>query len=333
MTAIPDLYQYIDGFDAVRAGVLGDLMVDRFIYGGASRISPEAPVPVVRIRERRTQPGGAANVGFNVLSLGGRLDLFGVLGDDEAGLEVFNLLAQQGADTTGILLLPDRPSTVKTRIVAQSQHVVRFDEEETGPLDDLYQERLLKLIEQRIRVMDVLIVSDYAKGVIDAGLVRGLFDLCQAHGVRTFVDPKPVNMELFAGADVIKPNYQEALRLAGIERDPGVEGMPEVCRTVRHATGAKDVVITAGGNGMFVLAGEEFVHLPGLPREVYDVAGAGDTTLAAMALGLAAGADLVTAARLGNIAGSIAVGRLGIAAVTTGDLRREVEVYLERYQR
>jgi len=253
VTKIPDLYKFIDGFSEVRAGVLGDLMVDRFIYGGASRISPEAPVPVVRIRERSTQPGGAANVGHNILSLGGRLELFGILGDDEPGHEVLAILGNQGADTTGIMLMPNRPSTVKTRVVAQSQHVVRFDEEETAPLEGDYQERMLKLIEGRIQVMDVLIVSDYAKGVVNVGLVSGIFKLCAKHGVRTFVDPKPVNMELFAGADVIKPNYHEALRLVGRERDAGPEEMPEVCRDVREATGAKDVVITAGGPGVEVL--------------------------------------------------------------------------------
>lgn len=328
MTSAGELTAIIERLAAVRAGVLGDLMADRFIYGTASRISPEAPVPVVRIRQRTIQPGGAANVGHNVLSLGGQLQLFGVLGDDEAGREVQAQLKDRGAGLDGVLLLAYRPTTVKTRVVAQAQHVVRFDEEETGALADGELDRLAELVRARLGDLDVLIVSDYAKGVIAPRLTARILEECRWHGVRTFVDPKPVNIELFGGADVLKPNYDEALRLAGREREVDAGGMEEVCRAVRRRSGARDVVITAGARGMFLLGGEQFTHLPGLPREVYDVAGAGDTTLAALALAQGAGADLAAAGRLANLAGSIAVGKLGIAAVTAAELSEEVrEVY------
>jgi rfaE bifunctional protein kinase chain/domain len=318
----------IERFSAVRAGVLGDLMADRFIYGNASRISPEAPVPVVQIRQRTIQPGGAANVGNNILSLGGQLRLFGVLGDDEPGREISRSLRERGAQLSGVLMLAGRPSTVKTRVVAQSQQIVRFDEEETSELPPAETERLTALVLEQLPSLDVLIVSDYAKGVLSAALIEPVLGRCRELGVRTFIDPKPVNIGLFAGADVIKPNYREALRLTGREREAAGGEMAGVCREVRERSGARDVVITAGSQGMFLLYGEQFAHLPGLPREVYDMAGAGDTSLATLALALASGAEVLAAGQLANLAGSIAVGKLGIASVTAEELREEVmEVY------
>jgi D-beta-D-heptose 7-phosphate kinase/D-beta-D-heptose 1-phosphate adenosyltransferase len=320
-----ELLTCLDHFSGVRTGVLGDLMVDEFAYGRARRLSPEAPVPIVEIERRTTQPGGAANVGHNVLTLGGRLSLFGVLGEDDPGYGVRQVLAEQGADVAGVLMLAERPSTVKTRVVAQAQHLLRFDEEDTSELPVAAVAALSEMLLAELSQLNVLIISDYAKGVLTPALVRDVLRACREQGVRTFVDPKPVNIELFGGADVIKPNYHEALRLTGRERDVEPGEMDQVCREVRERTAARSVVITAGARGMFVLAGDVFTHLPGRPREVYDVAGAGDTTLAALALAVAAGADLASAARLANLAGSIAVGKLGIAAVTRDELRAEVK--------
>jgi len=314
----------IDAFPRARIGVLGDLMVDRFIYGSAQRLSPEAPVPVVRIRERTIQPGGAANVGSNVLSLGGQLRLFGVLGDDEDGHTISAMLSGTGADVSGVLHLPHRPSTVKTRVIAQSQQVLRYDEEETGELSVEEAEQIAQHVAAALPKLDALIASDYAKGVISPGLAQYVLAQCKAQGVLTFADPKPANIESFTGMDVIKPNYSEALRLAGREREATPDEMGDVCREILKRTEARNVVVTAGSRGMYVLADGDFEHIPGLKRDVYDVAGAGDTTLAAMALALAVGASLIDAARLGNVAGSIAVSKLGTAAVTAEELRKEV---------
>lgn len=325
---MPDASQllpYLDRFPAVRAGVLGDLMVDRFIYGEARRISPEAPVPVVQIRRRTTQPGGAANVGNNVLSLGGQLSLYGVLGDDEAGRDALLLLQQAGAELEGVMLDERRPSTVKTRVVAQAQHLVRFDEEETAPVDGPVTHWLLERIDAALDSLQVFVISDYAKGLLNAELVRGVIERCKARGIKVVADPKPVNAPLFASVDVIKPNLGEALRLAGEERELGEDEMPVLCRTVLERTGAGSVVVTAGARGMYVLDGAAFTHLHSEAREVYDVAGAGDSTLAAIALMLGCGAPLALAARVGNLAGGIAVGKLGIAAVKQGEIRALLE--------
>jgi D-beta-D-heptose 7-phosphate kinase/D-beta-D-heptose 1-phosphate adenosyltransferase len=319
------LLDSLQRFSAARVGVLGDLMIDRFVYGEVERISPEAPVPVVAVRRRVTQPGGAANTAVNVLSLGGQLRLFGVLGDDAAAAEVLELLRRRGADTAGVQLAPGRASTVKTRVVARSQQVVRFDEEDTSPLPGTVGAALLASLRAALPGLDLLVISDYAKGVVSHGLATELIAACRGAGVRVVADPKPVNAGCFAGADVIKPNLHEALRLAGWEHAADDSAMGGLCRLVRERTGVPGVVVTAGARGVYVLEGEALTHLPGAAREVYDVAGAGDSVLAALALGLASGLGLTDAARLGNLAGSIAVGHLGVAAVTQDELRAALE--------
>jgi D-beta-D-heptose 7-phosphate kinase/D-beta-D-heptose 1-phosphate adenosyltransferase len=313
-------------FPTKQVAVIGDLMVDCFIYGEALRLSPEAPVPVVQIKRRTTQPGGAANVAHNVLTLGGRLSLFGVLGTDDPGREVQAMLAARGAQLGGVIFDSRRPSTVKTRVVAQAQHLVRFDEEETAPIDGDVTQRLLAELQAELGALSVVVLSDYAKGLLNAELVQGCIAACRDRGIPVVADPKPVNIGIFAGVDVIKPNLGEALRLAGRERDVADGEMPALCEEVRERAGAQSVVVTAGARGVFVSGESGFTHIPALPREVYDVAGAGDSALAALALALACGAPLVDAARLGNLAGSIAVGRLGIAAVSAAELHAEIEV-------
>ena len=329
MTLYSEIQLILQAFENARIGVVGDLMVDRFIYGKASRISPEAPVPVVRISRRTTQPGGAANVGNNVLSLGGQLQLFGVLGNDEAGLEIRSMLASQGAELSGVVSEANRPSTLKTRVVAQNQQVVRFDEEVAADISDVTRQALLTAVAAALPQLDVLLLSDYSKGVLTADLVSELIARSAQHNVRVVVDPKPGNIARYRGADLVKPNLGEALALFGQDVDGQEQDMAAVCRQVRELAGTSQVIITAGQEGMHVLdAAGEYRHLPGLPREVYDVAGAGDSTLAAISLALAAGADLFMAARIGNLAGSIAVGHLGVTAVRRTEMQDDLEVFL-----
>jgi len=311
-------------FDSLTVGVVGDLMADRFVYGDADRLSPEAPVPVVRITRRETMPGGAANVAVNIARLGGRFRLFGVLGADGAAAEVMRFLAQLGGDAAGIVTDQNRPTTVKTRIVARSQHLLRYDYETDDHLTEELEQLLVARFESAAEALDVVVISDYAKGLFHGRLAELILRVCNRLQTPVLVDPKPVNARQFSGAYLVKPNLGEALRLAGRERKPPVEEMPAVCREVAEACGAGNVVITGGNQGMFVLDGGAFSHLPGLPREVFDVAGAGDTTMAAIALGIAAEIDVTSAARLGNVAGSIAVGKLGTAAVSRQELVDEL---------
>ncbi len=325
VSSYAQLLARLSAFAGVRVGVFGDLMVDRFIYGDVQRISPEAPVPVVRIRRRSTQPGGAANVACNVVSLGGKSSLFGALGADEAGAEVRLLL--ETIDLHGVVSPPGYPSTVKTRVVARSQHMLRIDEEETGPLAAEARTELMQRLFSSLKDLQVLVVSDYAKGVVDHAETAQLISSAAAAGVPVIVDPKPENAAAFAGASVVKPNLDEALRIAGVsaERARDEDAMLEVCQRVKAATGAQEVLITAGSRGLYVLAREGYAHVPGHPREVFDVAGAGDSTVAAIALAIGAGAALLEAAELGNLAGSLAVGKLGVAAVTAEEMRLEIQ--------
>jgi len=312
-----------------RIGVVGDLMADRFIYGDAERLSPEAPVPVVRITKRTTMPGGAANVARNVLSLGGSLALFGVIGEDEAGAEVCHCFGNARADLRGVLHLHERQTTIKTRIVARAQHMLRYDEEHIRPLSESANCELLSRFGDAVENLDVLLFSDYAKGVASEALVTGLWSICKLHNVKIVVDPKPENIGMFAGADVIKPNMIEALKLANLDHSPENVDMLEVCKAVARQADVSSVLVTAGQGGMYAYAGGEYMHLPGFPREVYDVAGAGDTTLATIAMALACDADLFSSARLGNLAGSIAVGKLGTAVVERDELSTELSAVID----
>jgi D-beta-D-heptose 7-phosphate kinase / D-beta-D-heptose 1-phosphate adenosyltransferase len=325
------LASIVSRFPQAKIAVVGDLMADRFIYGSARRLSPEAPVPVVDVARQVLQPGGAANVANNVLSLGGALWLYGVLGQDEAGGSVLRALAGNGARLEGVLQLAERPTTLKTRVVAQAQHMLRFDQEDASPLPDSITAVLLERLEPQLGELSAVVLSDYAKGVLTPQLIANVIMACRAKGVPVIVDPKPVNAHLYTGADLIKPNLGEALRLVSHVQDATDADMPGVCASLQNRFGVPNIVVTAGGRGMFVRAGEEYEHLPGLPREVYDVAGAGDTTLAAIALALAAGAGVFDAARLGNLAGSIAVGRLGVTAVSAGELLAEAEAWEEQH--
>jgi D-beta-D-heptose 7-phosphate kinase/D-beta-D-heptose 1-phosphate adenosyltransferase len=203
---------------------------------------------------------------------------------------------------------------------------VRFDEEDATALPPASAELLAEAVRSALPGLAVLVVSDYAKGVVSKGLAGAVLAECRAAGVPVIVDPKPVNAESFAGATIVKPNLGEALRLVHMEAAPDDASMRQLCQRVAQRTGVPAVVVTAGARGMYVLDGSEFAHLEGVAREVYDVAGAGDSVLAAMALGLAAGLGVTDASRLGNMAGSIAVGHLGIAAVT----QSELAVILER---
>jgi len=239
------------------------------------------------------------------------------------------MLEAQGADLGGVVSETGRPSTLKTRVVAQNQQVVRFDEEVAADITNETRSVLLDAVVATLPQLDILLLSDYAKGVLTTELVAALIDEAARREVRVVVDPKPGNISRYRGADLVKPNLGEALALFGQEMNGHEQDMEAVCQQVRQLAGARQVIITAGQEGMHVLdAAGEYRHLPGLPREVYDVAGAGDSTLAAISLALAAGADLFMAARIGNLAGSIAVGHLGVTAVRRSEMQNELEEFL-----
>jgi D-beta-D-heptose 7-phosphate kinase/D-beta-D-heptose 1-phosphate adenosyltransferase len=298
---------------APRVLVVGDVMLDRAVEGTAGRISPEAPVPVLTVTRTVERPGGAGNVCAAVAAAGGRVRVVGCVGDDEAGRIVRRLLADRGVACDVLADLPGHPTTVKTRLVAGHHQIARYDVERIG-IPDTATRRLRALAAGAVAEADVVILSDYAKGVCDTGLCAAVIDAGAQHGIPVIVDPKTADLSRYRGATVITPNRTEAAAAAGHPID-GVDAAVAAARSFidRHAFGA--VVVTLGELGMVAVSSQETVTLPARAREVFDVTGAGDTVIAVLALALAGGVDLRTACDLANTAAGIKVGRPGTATV------------------
>ena len=325
------LRDVVPRFANARVLVIGDIIVDHFLWGTATRISPEAPVPVVNVQREELLLGGSANVLRNIVSLGGNGALCGIIGDDAMGRKAAELVERLGVSTQG-LVVGQRPTTVKTRVVAQGQQVVRFDREETGLPSKSSLDTLLHYFEKYVHTFDAVVVSDYAKGVVSDQLMIRLHQLLHAARIRAkrklplVVDPKPANIHCFVGATVITPNHHEAMLMAGI-RIEDEQTLVAAARHIRDDIGCEAVLITRGEAGMALLqADDELVTIPTMAKEVYDVTGAGDTVAAMLALGLAAGCTMNEAAVLANHAAGIVVGKIGTACVSTAELCEAITV-------
>jgi D-beta-D-heptose 7-phosphate kinase/D-beta-D-heptose 1-phosphate adenosyltransferase len=308
--------------------VVGDLMLDQFVFGRVERNSPEAPVPVVHVAREELRPGGAGNVVSNVRALGGRAAACGLVGRDLAGDRLRRALEATGASTAGILASRDRRTTQKTRIIAHQQQVVRLDHEDGGPPAAGETRRLRDVVLRQLAHADVLVVSDYGKGVIGPELLRVLADLRGWRALTWLIDPKRATFPHYRRASLIKPNRDEAAQASGIEIRDGAS---------LHAAGerllarweADSVLISQGEGGMALfkhgprgsVVVEEF---PTVARQVFDVTGAGDTVLATCALALGAGGSLEEATVLANQAAGVVVGRIGTATTTTAELRAAI---------
>lgn len=302
--------------------VLGDLMLDEWIIGTASRISPESPVPVVRFNDRKTAPGGAANVVMNLLRLGAKVRVCGVVGNDEAGDDLTRELQEAGADVRGIVRDSSRPTTLKTRIVAQRQQMVRIDRESDDTLSPDIRLTLGRILPELFQDASLLCISDYDKGLAACNIVTYSVASAHEHGVLVCGGPKPQNLSCFAGADFLSLNQKEASEAAGfrLEKDSAVERAGSALRNDMRA-GALAITRSARGVTLFA-KDEEPVHIPAHAVEVFDVAGAGDTFLAAASLAVAAGSDWVQATELGNLAAAASVRHVGVVAVTPEEVCR-----------
>ncbi len=322
MHALRDI---VPQFTKARVLVIGDIIIDHFLWGTASRISPEAPVPVVNVEREDLLLGGSANVLRNIVSLGGSGALCGVIGDDAMGRKIVELVEALGASTEG-LVVGQRSTTVKTRVVAQGQQVVRFDREQTGVPAKPTLDSLLAYLEAHIHTFDAVMVSDYAKGMISEQLMTRLHQLLlsvrnrENRSIPLVVDPKPSNIHCFVGATVITPNHHEAKQISGIRIDDE-RSLLAAARQIRDDIGCEAVLITRGEAGMALLQdNNDLVTIPTMAKEVYDVTGAGDTVAATLALGLAAGCSMNDAAVLANYAAGIVVGKVGTASVSAAEL-------------
>jgi rfaE bifunctional protein kinase chain/domain/rfaE bifunctional protein nucleotidyltransferase chain/domain len=312
----------LDSFQGRRVLVLGDIMLDRYWIGSVSRISPEAPVPIINKRNSTLAPGGAGNVAANIASLGGIPILVGTVGDDEAGRELRGILEKRGIDLAHLAIDPARPTTIKTRIIAQNQQVVRVDDEETQPIGPSLAARVADTVRSLLREVDLLVISDYAKGLILPALAGRVIRLANELHRRVIVDSKAADYSSFKGAYLLTPNRAEAARAAGVSADRP-DGVSVAGARLLETLAVAAVLITQSEAGMTLFEKDrEPVHFPTLTRTVYDVTGAGDTVVATISLALAGGASLPVTAQLANLAAGIVVEQFGTSAITAGQLRR-----------
>lgn len=312
--------ELVAAFPAAHVLVLGDLMLDRYVWGDVERISPEAPVPVVRVDRESRMLGGAGNVARNLASLGAQVEVAAVVGDDDAAAELERLFIDWKIDPGGLVIEPGRPTTQKTRVIARAQQVVRFDRESEQPVSASSRARLLESLRSRASRFQGVIVQDYAKGLLGRELVEQAMPIFHEQELRVFVDPKSEPWDAYSGAELVKPNLREAHEIVGARLEASSD-LESVGRAVLERTGAQVVALTRGDQGMtiFSRAGETR-HVPTVERAVADVAGAGDTAIAVLALGRLAGASWLEAATLANAAAGFVVGVPGTAALNPSDL-------------
>ena len=311
----------IDTFSSRRIAVFGDVMLDRFMIGRVARISPEAPVPVVLFDHEEVRLGGAANVAHNLRALGGAVDLIGVIGDDDSASHLKSELAAKGIHGTGLITDPQRRTTTKMRVVTtRNQQVSRIDFESDDEVGAEIEEALARQIEMRAQSAQVVLVSDYQKGVITRRSMAHVLSFSNSKNVPVIVDPKVPHIDYYGGASLVTPNHVEA-ESATNSRISTNEDARKAAAALRQRIGVESVLITRGEHGMWLDHAGKDGYLPASAREVADVTGAGDTVIATLALALAAGANMFEAARLANEAASIVVGKFGAATVSPDELK------------
>jgi len=329
MTGAPSRRDLLATLDSARGRpvlVLGDVMLDHYLLGEVGRISPEAPVPVVRVRSERHTAGGAGNVARNLASLGARPFLLAAVGDDDAGRMLAALLEAGGVEAV-LARETGRPTTIKTRIIAQNQQVARVDRESEAGLSEGGRALLVEALRRVVPQMAAVVVSDYAKGVIGAEVMRALYEILAACPNRpmVLVDPKPVNRGLYAGVDLLTPNLKEAGEMSGLCGTSRTEVLKAGLALFRLCR-CRHLCITLGPEGIALFRSpSEVTRIPTAARRVYDVTGAGDSVMAALACGLAAGRDVLTACVLANCCAGLAVSQVGAAAVTRDELAEALE--------
>jgi len=308
---------------------VGDLVLDEFVWGKAERISPEAPVPVVWAQNRSYMPGGAANVANNIASLGGQAVLCGLVGEDMYADALLGSLRERGVDTGAVSAETDRPTTVKTRIIAAHQQVVRVDWEQTHALLPASRKRLLATVRRKMPEVDAVIIEDYGKGVVTPPVLRGVIACARRHGKIVTVDPKIEHFGYYKGVTAMTPNEKEAAAGAGIKVATEAD-VDRAGRRLLKKSGAEGVLITQGEKGMKLFKGKRVTHIPTVAQEVFDVSGAGDTVIAVFTLALAARVRMEDAAQIANVAAGIVVGKIGVAVVTPQEITEMARRIQER---
>ncbi|MEI8103070.1 MAG: D-glycero-beta-D-manno-heptose-7-phosphate kinase [Chlorobium sp.] len=304
----------LNSFRSKRIAVIGDIMLDKYIFGHVSRISPEYPVPVVDVTHEDHRLGGAANVALNTLSLGAETLLIGVTGDDINRKILLELLRGRGLTTEGIICDTLRPTTSKTRILSQNHHITRVDVESRKEIDKRIEEEIIGSFENIIGSIDAVILEDYNKGLLSATLIQRIIASAKTKGVPVLVDPKHLNFFTYKESTLFKPNLSEMATSLGIVLQNNNEAVEEGCRQLQEKIQAETIIVTRSDKGMTIFDGT-FTHIPATSLEVADVSGAGDTVIGVLALGLAAGTDIVTNAIIANLAAATVCQEVGAVPV------------------
>jgi len=312
-------------FQTAKVFIIGDLILDVFIWGKVRRISPEAPVPVVEVEKDSYVPGGAANVANNIGSLGGKVWLGGVIGNDPEGYLLSSQLKKRGISLNAVIHDESRPTTIKTRVVAHHQQVVRIDREKIRPLEEKIQNQILDRLKKIGDEVGGILIEDYGKGVVQQNLVFEVIDYAKRMKIPVAVDPKKGHLLDYRGITFATPNLEEAAYFAGIEHDP-YSSLNEIGFKLLERWDCKAVLVTLGDRGMCLFEREQKpYHIDTVAREIFDVSGAGDTVIGSFMVSLLGGASFKEAARIANTAAGIVVGKLGTAVVYKDEIEKELK--------
>lgn len=322
------LINFLDSFKKQTILVIGDTMVDKFIWGKVSRISPEAPVPVVEITKETETLGAAGNVANNITALGAKAVIISAIGEDNTGKSMIEMLEEKGIDASRLVYDPHRPTIIKTRIIATNQQVVRVDREIKGVLSHLTESKIIRNIEAAIPEADGVILSDYGKGVINPKVLKRAIYLARKHKIPVTVDPKIENFKKYKRVTSITPNLKEASEGMNVKNIADEQAVEALGKRILKTLNSDSVLITRGEMGMTLIRpGNKVTTIPTRAKEVYDVTGAGDTVISTMTLALAAGADLAGAAEIANFAAGIVVGKLGTATTSPEELKKTIKEF------
>lgn len=318
------LSKILSNFKKAKILVVGDLILDEFIWGDVERISPEAPVPVVKVNSQSFMPGGASNVANNINALGAEVYLAGVIGDDLYGTTLKDQLAQKGIHTGGLVVDKARPTTLKTRVIAHNQQVVRIDRENEVHIKGRALKEVLAYARGKIKEVDAVVIEDYGKGIITPQLLKGILRTARTHKKILNIDPKEEHFSYYRGATTITPNRSE-LEKATLIKIKNEKSLEAAANKLLKKLKLKSLLVTLGEEGMRLFQrNKKSRHIPTMAEEVYDVSGAGDTVISAFTLALASKAGFEQAAYISNCAASVVVSKIGVAVCTVAELKKKL---------
>lgn len=324
-----DLQHLFQSFETKRIAVVGDVMLDKYIFGKVERISPEAPVPVIDVASQSFRLGGAANVAANIRSLGATALLFGVIGDDDDGALLASRMNAEGLSAEFLVTEHARPTTAKTRVIAQNHHIVRIDSETRKPIASATERAIFELLAEHLPAIDAIVFEDYNKGVLTASLIKKIIALAQKRGVPVTVDPKKDNFFEYKRATVFKPNLKEISDALGRKFANTDADATLACETLQKKIKAENIVLTRSEKGMTIYNGKA-EHIPSLALEVADVSGAGDTVIATLTVAMTAGLDALAAAKIANVAAGVVCAEVGAVAVDKAKLFSACVAYFNK---